>query len=153
MKSAESVLFRLTVAWTTIGLLSGLAYRELTRGVGFSGFTQLALVHSHTLMLGTAVGLILLALQRLYQLAEDRRFAWFVWVWNGGLALTAGAMTVKGTLQVLNPAVADSAALAGIAGLGHIALTVGFVLLFLALGSRIRLTRASEALAVAERPA
>lgn len=141
MKNAETVLFRLLVTWTTLGLASGLAYRELTRSVGFSGYTQLSLVHTHTLVLGTVVGMILLVMERLYRLSDDRRFVWFVWVWNIGLGLTAGTLAVKGTLQVLSSPAAGSAALAGIAGLGHITLTAGFVLMLLVLGRRIRLSR------------
>lgn len=144
MQKAESVLFRLSAVWTAIGLASGLAYRELTRSTGFSGYTQLAVVHTHTLVLGTLVGLLLLALERLYRLGEDRRFGWFMWIWNIGLVLTTGGMTVKGTLQVLGSASAESPALAGVAGLGHILLTVGFVLVFLVLGRRIRSLQAAE---------
>ena len=140
MHRAEAVLFRMAAVWTAVGLASGLAYRELTRTTGFEGFTQLAVVHTHTLVLGTLVVLLLLALQKLYRLADDRRFRWFVWSWNVGLALTAGGMAVKGTLQVIGSTAADSAALAGISGLGHIVLTAAFVLLFLVLGRRIRLT-------------
>lgn len=62
VKKAESVLFRLAAGWTAVGLASGLVYRELTRSTGFSGFTQLAVVHTHTLVLGTVVGLLLLVL-------------------------------------------------------------------------------------------
>lgn len=145
MRKAESVLFRLSATWTAIGLASGLAYRELTRSTGFSGFTQLAVVHTHTLVLGTLVGLLLLVLQRLYRLGDDRRFGWFVWTWNAGLVLTAGGMAVKGTLQVLGAASAESPALAGVSGLGHIVLTVGFVLLFVVLGRRIRDMQADAA--------
>ena len=141
MKKAESVMYRLAAGWTAVGLASGLAYRELTRSTGFSGFTQLAVVHTHTLVLGTLVGLLLLALQRVYRLSADRRFGWFVWIWNIGLVLTTGAMAVKGTMQVLSSAAADSPALTGISGLGHIMLTVGFVLVFLVLGRRIRHTQ------------
>ncbi len=141
MRKAESVLFRLSAGWTVAGLASGLAYRELTRSTGFSGFTQLAVVHTHTLVLGTLVGLLLLALQRVFRLGEDRRFGWCVWIWTIGLVLTAGAMAVKGSLQVLGSAAADSSALAGVSGLGHIVLTVGFVLVFLVLGRRIRHTQ------------
>ena len=68
MRKAESVLFRLSAGWTVAGLASGLAYRELTRSTGFSGFTQLAVVHTHTLVLGTIVGL---PGQSLASLADD----------------------------------------------------------------------------------
>jgi hypothetical protein len=57
MKNAESGLFRLAAGWTMMGLASGLAYRELTRSAGFTGFTQLSVVHTHTLVLGTLLGL------------------------------------------------------------------------------------------------
>lgn len=140
MTNAELILFRLSAVWTAVGLVSGLAYRELTRRSGFTGFTQLAVVHTHTLVLGTIVGLGLLALQRLYGLSEDRRFGWFLWIWNIGLTLTAAGLSVKGTLQVLGSATATSPALAGVSGMGHILLTVAFVLVFLVLGRRIRQT-------------
>ena len=141
MKNAESVLFRLAAGWTVLGLASGLAYRELTRSADFTGFTQLSVVHTHTLVLGTLLGLGLLALQRLYSLSLDRRFTWFIWIWNVGLVLTAGGLTTKGTLQVIGSPIAESPALAGVSGMGHILLTVGFLLLFLMLGRRIRDTR------------
>lgn len=134
----ESVLFRITAAWTAVGLAGGLAYREITKNLDFTGSTQLAVVHTHTLVLGTLIGLGLLALERVYNLSRDRRFGWFVWIWNIGLVLTAGGLATKGTLQVLGSAAAESPALAGISGMGHILLTVGFVLLFLVLGRRIR---------------
>lgn len=137
-KQTESVLFRLAAVWAAIGLASGLGYRELTRAVGYTDFTQLGLVHTHTLVLGTLVGLLLLVLQRAYDLGRDRRFAWFLWVWNIGLVLTAAGLTTKGTLQVLGSPIAYSPALAGFSGMGHILLTVGFVLLFVVLGGRIR---------------
>lgn len=143
-KYPESVLFRLAAGWTAIGLASGLAYREITRSTGFTGFTQLGLVHTHTLVLGTLVGLGLLALQRIFSLSRDRRFTWFVWVWSIGLVLTAGGLATKGTLRVLGSATAYSPALAGVSGLGHILLTVAFVLLFLVLGRRLRDDRADQ---------
>ena len=62
MKRAESVLFRLSAVWTAVGLASGLGYRELTRSRGFTGFTQLAVVHTHILVLGALTGLLLLLL-------------------------------------------------------------------------------------------
>ena len=38
-----------------IGLLSGFYYRELTKAHHFTGDTQLALVHTHTLILNVYV--------------------------------------------------------------------------------------------------
>lgn len=127
------LITRLAALWTGIGLLGGLGYRELTRSQGFEGRTQLAVVHTHALILGTLVLLVALALNQLFDLAADRRFRWALWTWNAGALLTVVMQAVKGTLQVLGAQAATSKAIAGISGLGHITLTVAFVLLFLVL--------------------
>jgi nitric oxide reductase large subunit len=80
----------------------------------------------------------LLALQRLYSLSLDRRLTWFVWIWNIGLVLTAGGLTTKGTLQVIASPIVESPALAGVSGMGHIMVSVGFLLVFLILKRGIR---------------
>ena len=133
----ELALFRTAATWTAIGLAGGVAYREITRAQGFTGHTQLAVVHTHALVLGALVPLIALLAARVFDLGSpaDR---WFVPVWNVGLAVTVGMLTTKGLLQVLSPESADSAALAGVAGLGHITLAAGLVLLLLALGRSLR---------------
>ena len=138
LKNPETVLFRSAAAWAVIGLGGGLAYREMTRAAGYTGFTQLSLVHTHALALGTLMLLATLALERLYTLSADRRLGWFAWAWNVGLGLTIGTLALKGSLQVAGSASAEAPALAGIAGTGHIVLAVGFVVLFLVLGARIR---------------
>lgn len=137
MRRPETTLFRTAVVWTVVGLVGGLGYRELTRSHAFTGATELAVVHTHALTLGALTALIVLVLERSYALSRHRAFRPFVWVWNGSLAVTVTAMTVIGTLEVLGSSAATSKALAGVAGLGHIGLTVGFGLLFVALGSRI----------------
>lgn len=144
MPSPQTLLFRAAAAWTAIGLAGGLGYRELTRQHEFTGATQLAVVHTHALVLGTVVLLGVLALEAIFTLSADRRFRWFFWTWNLGLLITSTMLAVKGSMQVLGTAGADSPALAGISGTGHILLTVAFVLLFLALGSRIRMPRAGS---------
>lgn len=145
MNSMNTLLYRCAATWTAIGLLSGLGYRELTRSQGFEGRTQLAVVHTHTLVLGMVVFLVLLALNELFALQTDHRFRIGVYAWNAGLALTATMLTVKGTLQVLGDGAADHKAIAGISGLGHITLTAALLLLFLALGARVRAGRESAA--------
>jgi len=123
-----------------LGLISGLAYREITKIEHYTGDTQLGLVHTHVLALGMLFFLIVLALEKLFGLTENRRlFATFFWVYNGGLAVTVAMMIVHGTLTVYGHE--SNEAIAGIAGFGHIALTVGLVLLFINLGKRIPASR------------
>lgn len=128
-------LFYTAFGFGIIGILSGLYYRELTKAHDFTdrSASQLGLVHSHFLVLGFVILLLVLALEKLFSIsaAAPKLYTWFFWTWSAGVAITGGMMMVKGSLVVMG-ADASSAALDGIAGLGHISLTAGFVLLFLA---------------------
>lgn len=119
-----------------VGVFSGLFYRELTKAhdVTDRSATQLPLVHTHFLVLGFMVLLIVIVLERAFHLSEaaPNLNTWFYWTWTIGVLVTGGMMLVKGTMTVLG-ADASSPALAGVAGLGHLLLTAGIVLLFLAL--------------------
>lgn len=126
-------LFNSAAAWTAIGLASGLFYREFTRQRKLTGVTQLAVAHTHTLVLGTLMLLGVLALTQVFGLERDKRIGLFIIFWNVGLALTSVMMMVKGSLQILGNPMASSPMLAGISGLGHMVLTGAFVLFFLIL--------------------
>lgn len=149
----QKLLVRAAAIWTVIGLAGGLYYREMTKFHGLAGSgdlagTQLAVLHTHTLTLGTVMLLVLLALVANYRsLATDRRFRWGVWTWQVGLALTTAGMLVIGTMQVSSTPGFDSPALAGVSGLGHIVLTVAFVLIFLGLFRAVRTNTADTAAA------
>ncbi|WP_406201752.1 DUF2871 domain-containing protein [Kitasatospora sp. NBC_01560] len=125
-----------------LGVLSGLYYRELTKANDFHGETQLAVVHTHLLALGMLGFLIVLALDKQFGLSGSRQFTWFHWCYNAGLSITVLAMLVRGTLTVLGRSVPE--AFSGIAGLGHIVLTVGLILLFVRLGACLNAERTSQ---------
>ena len=135
-------------AFGITGVLSGLYYRELTKGNDFvdRSASQLPLVHTHLLILGFIFLLIIMALEKVFSISSiaPRAFTWFYWLWTVGVALTGGMMLVKGTLVVVG-ADASSAAFAGIAGLGHIALTVAIVLLFVAMRAAVKRNLSVEA--------
>lgn len=122
-----------------IGVISGLCYRELTKWYDFTGDTQLGVVHTHLLALGMLFHLIVLALAKLFTLTTSPMFDWFFWVYNAGLALTVVMMTVHGIQTVVGAE--TGAAISGIAGLGHIVLTVGLILFFITLGKQIPAAR------------
>ncbi|MEV4898016.1 DUF2871 domain-containing protein [Nonomuraea sp. NPDC055795] len=128
-------IFHAAHIYMIIGVISGLYYRELTKLNDFTGDTQLGVVHTHLLALGMLFFLIVLVLEKLFTLTASKLFGWFFWIYNAGLALTVVMMTIRGTLTVLG--VEGGAAISGIAGLGHIILTVGLILLFTTLGKRI----------------
>ncbi len=138
-------LYLAATVYLVAGLGAGLFYREFTKANSFpeGSFTQLGLVHTHLLALGMLVMLIAMALEKTMRLTDDRRFVWFFWFYNAGVALTASMMIWHGVLTVVGQQ--SSPAISGIAGLGHIALTVGLVLLFLILGRVVRRDRESAA--------
>lgn len=127
-------------AYTALGLLAGLFARTLTHGHDFTGPPQLWLGHTHLLALGMLVMLAVLVLERLFRLSDAKVFRWFEPTYHAGMVVTVGVLLVRGTLQVVatNP---TSAAVAGIAGLGHILLSIGLLVLMLALRSVLRAGR------------
>ncbi|GAA2746965.1 MULTISPECIES: DUF2871 domain-containing protein [Kitasatospora] len=130
-------------AYMIVGLLSGLFYREFTKAKDFHGDTQLAVVHTHVLALGMLFMLIVLVLEKQFTLSSVGLFAWFFRIYNAGLVVTVGMMTLHGILTVLGRESGEAIAL--VAGLGHVLLTVGLVLLFITLGKCLPATKASGA--------
>lgn len=118
-----------------VGVISGLFYREFTKANDFTGDTQLALMHTHLLALGMLGFLIILGLDKQFQLSGTRLFNAFFWFYNVGITVTVTMMGVHGCLTVLGDDVPEAVPL--IAGLGHILLTVGLILLFVLLGKRV----------------
>ena len=115
------------------GVASGLFYREFTKLNDFpeGQFTQLGLAHTHLLTLGFIVLLIVLVLEKQFTLSRSKLFGWFFWVYNAGVIVTSAMLIWHGSLTVLGQE--GNGMISGIAGLGHILLTAGMVLLFLCL--------------------
>ncbi len=128
-------LYYAALTYMVLGLVAGLYYREFTKAhEDFTGFTQLSVVHTHLLALGMLFFLIMLALERVLRLSASKLFTPFFWIYNAGLAITVAMLATHGTMTVLGTKEADiSPAIAGIAGMGHILLTIALVMLFVAL--------------------
>lgn len=123
-----------------LGLASGVFYREYTKFTDNLGEpTQLSTLHTHLLALGMLMFLLVLALDAVLGLSHRRSFTVFYWTYNVGLLITPVMMVVRGllTLEGADPA-ETTAAIPGIAGLGHIVLTVGLISLFVALRGAVR---------------
>lgn len=133
--TAVKKLYYSAVLYTVLGLLGGLFYRELTKAQDFTGVTQLSVVHTHLLTLGTVFFLIAIALEKSLRLSSGRLFNAFFWTYHAGLLLSTGIMTAHGIMTVLGQQAGP--AIAGPAGLGHVLLTIALVLFFVCLRSRI----------------
>ena len=96
-------------------------------------YTQLSIVHTHLLTLGFIVLLIVLILEKLFTLSAS---ACSTGSSGQPMVITAAIVVWHGILQV-NGTAEVSGAIPGIAGVGHILLSAGMVLLFLALRTRL----------------
>lgn len=137
-RAAQLLLLRAVAIYTVIGLAAGLFYREFTKANGYPEglMGQLGLAHTHILTLGMIVLLIVLALEKVFSLSSSRLFRWFFWIYNAGVVLTSAMLVWHGMLQVQG--LESSKMIAGIAGLGHMLVGAGFILLLLSLRTAIR---------------
>ncbi|MGX4687085.1 DUF2871 domain-containing protein [Vagococcus sp. JNUCC 83] len=121
-------LARASLSYMIIGLIGGVYFREMTKFNDFEGWTQLSVVHTHTLILGMFFFLIVLLLEKNFNLTKHKNFKKFYMFYNIGLGVTLLMLLIHGTMTVLG--LESSAAISGIAGLGHIILTVGLGFFF-----------------------
>ncbi|WP_297740265.1 DUF2871 domain-containing protein [uncultured Tessaracoccus sp.] len=127
-------LFTASCCYLAAGLLAGLFYREFTKMNDFpeGQFTQLGVAHTHLLALGFMTSLIVLALEKVFSISRSPKlFSWFFWLYNAGVVITASMLIWHGSLTVLGKE--SNAMISGIAGLGHISITAGLVVLMVAL--------------------
>ena len=140
-------LYRAAIFYLALGLISGVFYREFTRASNFpeGQFTQLSVTHTHLLALGFMMFLIFLALEKVFTFSRNKKlFNIFFWLYNAGLLTTVSMLILHGSMTVLGKE--SGAAISGIAGLGHIMLTIALVIFVVLLGRAIDSpTRTSEA--------
>ena len=123
--------FKTSFIYLIFGLFLGAFYREYTRIIGFTGHTSLRVAHTHTLVLGFILFLILSIFAKSFELKEDRKEKRFFNTYNFSLILVIVTIIARGFYQIydLNSA-SLNAAISGIAGIGHIAISFAFYFLY-----------------------
>ena len=122
----------LSLVYAGVGLGLGVYYREFTKMLGFDGKTALGLAHPHMLILGALVMLLISLYMKEREFAKPVLSKVMFWVYNVGLVWTVAMMVVRGTLTVLGTDLGKMDGMfSGLAGLGHIALATGLILLFI----------------------
>jgi len=120
-----------SLGYTIFGLLAGLFYREFPRMIEATeavGESQLSVVHTHSFTLGTFFFLFVLILTKLFDLDAHKHFNKFFTTYHIGFGLTVLVMLAHGIYVTLGNE--PHAAFSGIAGIGHIILTIAFGLFF-----------------------
>lgn len=116
--------------YAVLAMASGVFYREFTKFNDFTGKTTLSVVHTHYFLLGMVFFLVLLLLEKSFSFTGAKTGRVLA-VYHAGLNLAAAMLVVRGVTQVSIPTLSSgmSAAISGIAGIGHILLGVSMVLL------------------------
>ena len=125
----------LSLIYAIAAMAGGVFYREFTKYNNFTGVTALGKVHAHLFLLGMLVFLIVALFAARNDLTKFKTFRAFLWTYNIGVPLTAVMLLVRGVTQVLGLTLSSgfSAAISGIAGIGHILVGVGIILLLVTL--------------------
>lgn len=118
------------ILYAVLAMAGGVFYREFTKFNGFTAKTTLSVLHTHYFLLGMVFFLLLLVLEKNFSFTGAKTVRVLA-VYHVGLNLTAVMLGVRGVLQVLGITLSSgaSAAISGIAGIGHILLGVSLVLL------------------------
>lgn len=124
-----------SMAYAIAAMAGGVFYREFTKWNGFTGNTMLGKVHAHLFFLGMLVFILVSLFDRAGELDKYKSFRVFMKLYNIGLPITAIMMVFRGITQVLAISMSGGldAAISGVAGIGHILVGAGIVLLLVSL--------------------
>lgn len=122
------------LVYAILAMVGGVFYREFTKFNGFTAKTTLSVVHTHYFLLGMVFFLLLLVLEKIFSFTGPKTGRLLAF-YHVGLNLTAVMLVIRGVTQVLGTALSSgmSAAISGMAGIGHILLGVSLVLLLVQL--------------------
>lgn len=121
-----------SLLYAVLAMVGGVFYREFTKFHGFTAKTSLAVVHTHYFLLGMVFFLALVLLEKNFAFTGAKTKTALM-TYHIGLNMTAVMLAVRGVTQVLGTSLSTgmSAAISGIAGIGHILLGVSLVVVLL----------------------
>ena len=130
------------LVYAVLAMVGGVFYREFTKFNGFTAKTTLGVVHTHYFLMGMVFFLLLLLLEKNFSFTGKRTGRILV-AYHIGLNLTAVMFVVRGITQVLGTSLSSgmSAAISGVAGIGHILLGVSLVLLLVQIKRSVSATK------------
>lgn len=130
---ARKNILSLAFAFLIMGLAGGVFYREFTKFNNFTDRTHLLKVHPHALVLGFIFFLVPYLLTINWDDESIKTLKKPMYVYMAGLTFTLINMLALGIFKVVDPSLraVSLPALSGLSGLGHIALGVGIVQVFL----------------------
>ena len=130
--------YYISFTYLILGLIAGVFYRELTRASNFTGETVLRGVHTHILVLGFVFFLIVLLLEKNFELSKLKSIkAWLITYQVAFVAVIA-TMVVRGVAEVKGFEVAG---LSHMAGVSHTLLGIALIWFMILLGKAIKVEK------------
>lgn len=123
------------LAYTVFGLAAGVFERVFTSMYDYTGASALSTMHTHLIMLGTVIMLIVGILVSVLDIEDDGTLRSFFIIYNAGVALAVFGQLWRGVHQVLGTDYSTlvgwySGAIAATSGLGHGLIGAGLLLFF-----------------------
>lgn len=128
-----------TFIYAIAAMIFGIIYREGSKFLELTTRTNWSIVHTHLFVLGMLFFLIVLLIEKNFNITKDKKFNMFYIIYNTGLILTTIMLWVRGIAQITNnvPTMYDKM-ISGVSGIGHILLGVGIVLFFILLVNQVK---------------
>lgn len=117
-------IFRATWMYAVFGLAAGVFYREYTKMNEFLGDTMLSKIHVHAITMGTLFFLIVLVLNKLFDLTANKRFNVWFWFYNISMIGVLTTMLMRGLFEVAGT---EAAYFSHIAGTSHTLAAVAII--------------------------
>ena len=134
-------LINISFIYAIAAMVFGVFFREFTKFNNFTGNTTLSLLHAHLFTLGMLFFLIVASLNNNFSIIKHKKFKFFFYSYNIGLVITIAMLLWRGILQTLliEPTPAINGSISGIAGIGHILLSIGIITFFIIIKSQLKL--------------
>lgn len=135
MKKITKTAFIYAIA----AMIFGVIYREGSKFLELTIRTNWSIVHTHLFVLGMLFFLIVLLIEKNFNITKDKKFNLFYIIYNTGLILTTIMLWVRGIAQITNNvSTMYDKMISGISGIGHILLGVGIIIFFSILMKRVK---------------
>lgn len=124
-----------SLVYFVLAMIGGVFYREFTKFSAFTGITALKVLHTHLLVLGMFLFLILALMCKVTELEKEKLFQKFFLLYNIALPFMVIMMLIRGILQVINVQNLGiwNSMISGFAGISHVLMLISFLLLFISL--------------------
>lgn len=130
--------YYISFTYLILGLIAGVFYRELTRVSNFTGETVLRGVHTHILVLGFVFFLVVLLLEKNWELSKLKSVKAWVITYQVAFVAVIATMVVRGVAEVKGFEVAG---LSHMAGVSHTLLGIALIWFMVLLGKAIKIEK------------